>query len=744
MTSSLYENGDSVRNPDAIREKPSEFESGDHAAEPPELTAYLEGAEGGQGGTGPTAPWSNIPIELRQRPQWCLAANDKRPLALDGRNASVSDPSTWTDFDAARRCAELRGCGIGYVLTADDPFSCIDLDVKDGTGPEALQRYHSVIETFDSYTEHSRSGLGFHVWVRGKIGEGRRRDGVEVYSQARFIICTGSVVRDRPIADRQDVLSNMVAQMASEAPAKLELWGDDHADWDAATRAAEDTGELGRLFAGDWKGRYPSQSEADLALVKLLIPLTESPRECWLTFRLSKLGERDKAKRTGYAQSTMAQAMQHYHNDAEQLRHGEAMAAGLLRQTASSPTTDQLQADAEIPSLLDRLSVDWTAPVDADVPDVVEGLVADEEVTLLGGHGGVGKGFLALQMACAVALGEPILNHPTRQCRVLYYSAEDGRKRLTRGLRRVAQQFDYDEKKLRQNLRVLDASEIDPLYSERLESGADGKRAAKVLGGTAEFDRLREMVKIFDPQLVVVDGASDTFDGNEIARREVRGFIKMLRRVHPCRNIGVLLIVHIDRSSARGNTTNDDGYAGSAQWHNSSRRRMFLQHQIDKEWDSDLRKEVVVGERFMLRVMKNQDGVTQPDLQLQRGEWGLWQLAVEIGDDLALGVNAGTDHAATLARLIGEYYARGKYISTSLAPQASTGAYAMLKDDPEFPQGLKRKRTIDLMRGLERDGVLAAEPYQRPNRSWAERWTVLRDPNNPFRQFAPGAQTGTV
>lgn len=36
-------------------------------------------------------------------------------------------------------------------------------------------------------------------------------------------------------------------------------------------------GELGRLFSGDWIGRYPSQSEADLALIKLLLPITDSP-----------------------------------------------------------------------------------------------------------------------------------------------------------------------------------------------------------------------------------------------------------------------------------------------------------------------------------------------------------------------------------------------------------------------------------------------------------------------------------
>ncbi|EQB12664.1 hypothetical protein [Sphingobium lactosutens] len=120
---------------------------------------------------------------------------------------------------------------------------------------------------------------------------------MEVYSQERFIICTGNVVHDRPIAERQAMLANMVNQMAPAAPPEVELTGDDNVDWSGAAQAAEDTGELGRLFRGDWEDRYESQSEADLALVKLLLPITESPLECWRTFRLSKLGAREKANR---------------------------------------------------------------------------------------------------------------------------------------------------------------------------------------------------------------------------------------------------------------------------------------------------------------------------------------------------------------------------------------------------------------------------------------------------------------
>jgi RecA-family ATPase len=617
------------------------------------------------------------------------------------------------------------------MLHESDPFTCVDLDVKSNSTAEDLQRFHAIIDSLDSYSERSRSGAGWHVWVKANVGKGRRRDGVEIYSQERFIICTGDVVRQREIMCRQDIITNMAKQMFSEQPQRFDLWGDDNADWSAAALAAEDQGELGRLFRGDWVGRYPSQSEADLALVRLLVPLTGSPLECWRTFRLSKLGARDKAARADYAQSTIAQAVAQFERDAVMLAHGKSMADNLLGYASS-------QSSSSGANMFDIHIIDWTNANDVDVPDIVDGLVADEEVTLLGGHGGVGKGFLALQIACAVALGEPVLSRSTRQSRVLYYSAEDGRKRITRRIRRMVQTFDYSSDQLQQNLRLIDASELEPLYGPRQTNSGDSKKFLQTLGSTSDFENLRQMVAAFDPQLVIVDGASDTFDGNEIARREVRAFIKMLRQLHPQRPIGVLLIVHIDRSSARGYTTNDDGYAGSAQWHNSSRRRMFLQHQVKRD-DED--RDTILSETFMLRVMKNQDGPPAPDMELQRGEWGLWQFAVEIDSELAS--KAKVNHGPTIARLIARYYEQGHFMSVSLAPQATTGVYATLKSDPGFPRGLNRKRTAEIVRELKRNGVLVEEPYVRPNRTHAERWSVVRDPDDPFERAAPSAQTGT-
>jgi hypothetical protein len=689
---------------------------------------------------------------MRERPQWAVAGADKAPLGMANGtlvNTSVNRPSEWMSFEQAVAAALMfqqvvtthtskegvtvrkTGYDLGYMLHEADPLACIDLDVKNEvthpnrpekwTSPDELQRHDAIVATMESYTERSRSGVGRHVWVRAEVGPGCKRDGVELYSRQRFIICTGDVVHDLPVEDRQDLVSNMASRMRPQVLPDAELRPDEAGDdlgCCIAAIAVEDTGEMGRLMRGDWQGRddpggrkYPSQSEADFALLLMLGRLTESNGACRGAFRLSVLGKRDKARRDDrYLNRTLRKVRAVLADEAFHIAEGSRLTEGLF----------WLE-----PNPLDALRVDWETQDEVEVPDVVEALVADEEVTLLGGHGGIGKGFLAFQIAAAVATGTPLLHRPVRQARVLYYSAEDGRKRLTRRLRTLVDGQGLDRQALRENLLVLDASDLEPLYGETVEQ-VEGKRPSfvKMLGPRADFANLQSAVEAFDPQLVVIDGASDTFDGNEIARREVRAFIKLLRRVHPTRKVGVLLIAHIDRSSARGNTTNDDGYAGSAAWHNSCRRRLFLQQEVKREKDEFTDEMVMVPGDVKLRIMKNQDGPPDPDLVLSRGLDGFWQ--VDAADLSALLPSTEQpDHGPALLRLIASYYQRGQFISTSLAPNATTGVFATLNGDPEFPRGLSRKKTEALVRKLQRVGLLVEEPYTRRNRSHADRWAVI-------------------
>lgn len=281
--------------------------------------------------TGTAGAFERLPEELKLLPQWALAGASKAPQSVDANGklyaAAVTRPSEWLSFDAAcywayvfrehvtthidKKGREITqvGMNIGFILNEADPFTCIDLDVKDAvsnpdepdvwTPPERFDFYWRIVEHFNSYTELSRSGKGLHAWVKGKIGRGFRRDGIEIYSQERFIICTGAIVLNRPVENRQMMLDNMVTQMRP-APKEfhLEELEPVEDDWSILERAvnAGNSEKFCALWSGKWQQlSFPSQSEADLALMSMLAFYSESNSQCRRLFRESGLGQREKA-----------------------------------------------------------------------------------------------------------------------------------------------------------------------------------------------------------------------------------------------------------------------------------------------------------------------------------------------------------------------------------------------------------------------------------------------------------------
>ena len=87
--------------------------------------------------------WRNIPKELRERHQWCVAGEDKAPrIAMEGLPyAKSNDASTWRTFDEACAVASQHGMHIGYMLHESDPYTCIDMDVKETTPVEHIELF---------------------------------------------------------------------------------------------------------------------------------------------------------------------------------------------------------------------------------------------------------------------------------------------------------------------------------------------------------------------------------------------------------------------------------------------------------------------------------------------------------------------------------------------------------------------------------------------------------------------------
>ena len=258
---------------------------------------------------------NNIPQEMRIFKQWVVwryeDTDGPKPTkvpysALNGRLASVTDPATWASFDEVSHALKSSGMysGIGFVLTEADPFAFIDLD--DTKGDQiGLDRQVKIFNEFDSYAERSPSGNGLHIIVKGSLPSGRRRSHIEVYSSARYMTMTGDIYRNAPIKDCGELLNVLWSQMGSGSVAAAVYAGvaeakESDEEVIARATAAANGDKFADLFAGRWQDYYPSQSEADFALVDIIAFYTQNRAQISRMFRASGLGQREKGKRVDY------------------------------------------------------------------------------------------------------------------------------------------------------------------------------------------------------------------------------------------------------------------------------------------------------------------------------------------------------------------------------------------------------------------------------------------------------------
>lgn len=258
--------------------------------------------------------YEKIPAELRQLPQWVVAGQDKVPIcARTGWKASPADPSGWGTFEEAVAAGYPH---VGFVFTPSDCYTCVDLDdphtIKvngkqiPNPNPQEVQdriaRHGKVLNLFPSYSELSQSKKGAHIIVKGKVPANVQREKVEIYSVNHYVILTGDVLNDFPIQDCQSTLETMVADMTSTNGA-IPLLEEPPAisDTDLLQMAfqASNAEKFGRLWKGGCSG-YPSQSEADNALLALLCFYTKSNVQVRRVFRTSALGQREKATKNDY------------------------------------------------------------------------------------------------------------------------------------------------------------------------------------------------------------------------------------------------------------------------------------------------------------------------------------------------------------------------------------------------------------------------------------------------------------
>lgn len=251
----------------------------------------------------------SFPEEIANYPKWVVCDASKIPMYQPGFQqplvkASPTDPKTWMSFEAAISICELNeGLLPGFVLTPDDPFTVLDLDVKDDTPPDHLEWYNKITQGANTYTEWSASGRGLHLWLLGNMGEGKRSSTyhVERYSQERFIICTGNVVNNAPIGEGNGVLQYMEQFLDSKARIVTQIADGPQIESDECVVEKIGDWENSELFSALMclpvkeicqRYGYPSGSEADGALVNFLVKGSPNNDQVKRIFRTSALANR--------------------------------------------------------------------------------------------------------------------------------------------------------------------------------------------------------------------------------------------------------------------------------------------------------------------------------------------------------------------------------------------------------------------------------------------------------------------
>lgn len=283
----------------------------------------------------------NVPLELRERPQWVYwryeIRNEKATkVPYDPKTeqrARVNDASTWGDFGLAVDANPDEAVPpVGFMLSSDDDFVGLDLDgsVKDGeVHPAATE----LIERLGCYTEFSPSGHGLRIVIKGELAGSRRRTGdvpwkgyssdkamFEVYSERRFLSITGQALNGTRIEHRQEALDALVEEYLPEEAEPVDtssgaegqgFQGTDDELLDKA-KGARNGEKFTGLFEGDidaHEGDDRSANAADLALCRLLAFWTgPDPERIDRLFRRSGL-RRDKWERKDYRNRTIAKAI---------------------------------------------------------------------------------------------------------------------------------------------------------------------------------------------------------------------------------------------------------------------------------------------------------------------------------------------------------------------------------------------------------------------------------------------------
>jgi hypothetical protein len=461
-----------------------------------------------------------IPEELKAEKAWVLwrkEYRDGKPTKVlyqaNHRRADSTAPSTWTTFEDAVEAFEHDDFfdGVGFVFHPDNPYCGADID--DVTEDEARHW----IEQFDSYTERSPSGNGFHIICKAVVPKGTNRAEGELYSSGRFFTMTGDVIRDAPIREAQDAADELYRFLRrrdqESAPPAASVSALTDAEVVRLAENAKNGAEFSIVYRGG--GQFKSGSERDLSLASRLAFWTQDEAQIERIMRGSGCVREKWSKHRTYLRDTIRKALSGLTET--YTAPGEAVPYRI-----KAVSDDRTSQAAEIPKRPARFE-----RIDLEPPEM---LVEDElyagRVHCIYSAGGTGKTFKALQLVKRVI---------DQDKPVLLLDLENGVRIISERLRDLGAKADQ----ARQHLYYY------PFPSMPLSDDA-----------SAEFEELLEEIK---PALVVIDSWINCISAaglDENSSTDIARWTDAYPQRARVRGIASLLLDHVPKE---GNTARGSG-----------------------------------------------------------------------------------------------------------------------------------------------------------------------------------------
>jgi RecA-family ATPase len=195
---------------------------------------------------------------------------------------------------------------------------------------------------------------------------------------------------------------------------------------------------------------------------------------------------------------------------------------------------------------------------------LASGRIPAADLTILAGNGGSGKTEIAVQLLVAVAAGlGDWLGCIIETGAALFISCEEPEEDIRDRVERICKHRNVDPYAI-EDLGLF-FPELDATWLGTADRNGRVTRTPLLIAIEAWISQRR-------PSLVVIDSIAAVFDGEAIARRQVRAFLAMLRKIARQHDVAILLL---DHPSVRG-MADGSGTANSVDWRNSVRSMLHL------------------------------------------------------------------------------------------------------------------------------------------------------------------------